>query len=87
MYLTGLKDDYEHDGRVVTQILANPNPVLSAKGVTPLGECYKQLNARPMSPSAPCRRYGTRCPSPRSRSAPRPTVVTLALVVWRLRRR
>jgi len=45
MYLTGLKDDYEHDGRVITQILTNPNPALSAKGVTPLGECYKQLNS------------------------------------------
>jgi hypothetical protein len=45
MYLAGLKDDYEHDGRVITQILTNPNPALSAKGVTALGECYKQLNS------------------------------------------
>jgi hypothetical protein len=45
MYLTGLKDDYEHDGRVITQILASPNSALSGKGVTTLGECYKQLNS------------------------------------------
>jgi hypothetical protein len=45
IYLTGLKDDYEHDGRVITQILTHPNSALSAKGVTALGECYKQLNS------------------------------------------
>jgi hypothetical protein len=45
MYLTGLKDDYEHDGRVITQILSSPNTALSAPGVTSLGECYKQLNS------------------------------------------
>ncbi len=45
MYLTGLRDDYEHDGRVITQILANPNPALSNPAVTTLGECYKQLNS------------------------------------------
>ncbi len=45
MYLTGLRDDYEHDGRVIAQILASPNGALSAPGVTQLGECYKQLNS------------------------------------------
>ncbi len=45
MYLTGLQDDYEHDGRVITQILTNPNHALSQPGVTALGECYKQLNS------------------------------------------
>ena len=45
MYLTGLRDDYEHDGRVITQILTHPNSALSAPGVTRLGECYKQLNS------------------------------------------
>jgi hypothetical protein len=45
MYLTGLRDDYEHDGRVITQILANRNNALSRPGVTALGECYKQLNS------------------------------------------
>jgi hypothetical protein len=45
MYLTGLKDDYVQDGRVITQLLANPNRALSAPGVTSLGDCYKQLNS------------------------------------------
>jgi hypothetical protein len=45
MYLTGLQDDYEHDGRVITQILTSPNSALSDPGVTSLGECYKQLNS------------------------------------------
>ncbi len=45
MYLLGLRDDYEHDGRVITQVLADPNRALSALGVTGLGECYKQLNS------------------------------------------
>ncbi len=45
MYLTGLRDDYEHDGRVITQILGDPNLALSGDGVTGLGECYKQLNS------------------------------------------
>ncbi len=45
MYLTGLRDDYEHDGRVITQILGDPNHALGSDGVTGLGECYKQLNS------------------------------------------
>jgi hypothetical protein len=45
MYLTGLRDDYEHDGRVITQILTDPNRALRARGVTRLGECYKQINS------------------------------------------
>jgi hypothetical protein len=45
MFLTGLRDDYEHDGRVITQILSDPNHALSRDGVTDLGECYKQLNS------------------------------------------
>ena len=45
MYLTGLRDDYEHDGRVITQILGQPNRALSDPAVTALGECYKQLNS------------------------------------------
>jgi hypothetical protein len=45
MYLTGLRDDYEHDGRVITQILSDPNHALSRPHVTALGECYKQLNS------------------------------------------
>ncbi len=45
MYLTGLKDDYEHDGRVISQVLTAPNAALSRPGVTALGDCYKQLNS------------------------------------------
>jgi hypothetical protein len=45
LYLTGLQDDYEHDGRVISQILASPNTALSDPAVTSLGACYKQLNS------------------------------------------
>jgi hypothetical protein len=45
IHLTGLKDDNEHDGRVITQILADPNRALSGPGVASLGACYKQLNS------------------------------------------
>jgi hypothetical protein len=45
IYLTGLKDDYEHDGRVITEILSNPNHALARPGVAALGACYKQLNS------------------------------------------
>jgi hypothetical protein len=45
IYLTGLKDDYEHDGRVISEVLTGPNHALSAPGVTSLGACYKQLNS------------------------------------------
>ncbi len=45
MYLTGLQDDYEHDGRVITQVLTDPKGALVADNVTQLGECYKQLNS------------------------------------------
>ena len=45
LYLTGLQDDYQSDGRVITQILTDPNSALSSPGVTDLGACYKQLNS------------------------------------------
>jgi hypothetical protein len=45
MYLTGLRDDYEQDGRVITQVLSSPNAALSASGVNQLADCYKQLNS------------------------------------------
>ena len=45
IYLTGLKDDYEHDGRVISEILSHPNHALAAPGVAALGACYKQLNS------------------------------------------
>jgi hypothetical protein len=45
LYLAGLKDDYEPDGRVIAEILTHPNAALAAPGVTALGACYKQLNS------------------------------------------
>jgi len=45
LYLAGLKDDYEPDGRVITEILTQPNHALRGPGVTALGACYKQLNS------------------------------------------
>jgi len=45
MYLTGLKDDYTHDGRVISEVLSSPNRALGAPGVASLGACYKQLNS------------------------------------------
>jgi len=45
LYLSGLKDDYEHDGRVITQILSHPNSALLSSGAAVLGACYKQLNS------------------------------------------
>ncbi|HEY7325559.1 MAG TPA: hypothetical protein VH520_12105 [Streptosporangiaceae bacterium] len=45
MYLTGLRDDYEHDGRVISQILTSPNHALRKPFATQLGDCYKQLNS------------------------------------------
>jgi hypothetical protein len=45
LHLTGLRDDYESDGRVVSEILSQPNAALSARGVEQLGACYKQLNS------------------------------------------
>src|SRR5439155_475595 len=37
LYLAGLKDDYEHDGRVISEIVTHPDATLSAHGVTALG--------------------------------------------------
>ncbi len=45
MYLLGLHTDYIQDGRVITQILADPDQALRDPGVTQLGACYKQLNS------------------------------------------
>jgi hypothetical protein len=44
MYLLGLRDDYEHDGRVIGEILDKPSPVTSPS-LELLGQCYKQLNS------------------------------------------
>jgi hypothetical protein len=45
LFLAGLKDDYEHDGRVISEIVTHPDAALRAHGVTALGACYKQLNS------------------------------------------
>jgi len=45
LYLLGLHADYVQDGRVITQILADPNRALRGRDVTALGACYKQLNS------------------------------------------
>jgi hypothetical protein len=45
LYLAGLRDDYEHDGRVISQVLSNPNMALRSGGAAVLGACYKQLNS------------------------------------------
>ena len=45
MYLTGLRDDYTPDGRVISQILATPNFALDRPRTVRLATCYKQLNS------------------------------------------
>jgi hypothetical protein len=45
LYLAGLKDDYGHDGRLITELVAHPDAALGQPGVTALGACYKQLNS------------------------------------------
>jgi hypothetical protein len=45
IYLTGLKDDYEHDGRVVTELLTKVHGELRSPQVRALSACYKQLNS------------------------------------------
>lgn len=45
LYLAGLRDDYQSDGRVITQVLAAPGHALRPAAVTALGACYKQLNS------------------------------------------
>ena len=45
LYLLGLHADYIQDGRVITQILADPNRALRNPLLTQLGEAYKQLNS------------------------------------------
>jgi hypothetical protein len=45
LYLLGLHSDYVQDGRVITQILADPNRALRNPLATDLGEAYKQLNS------------------------------------------
>lgn len=45
IYLAGLKDDYEHDGRVITEILTRVHGELHSPQVAALAACYKQLNS------------------------------------------
>src|SRR5262249_32614641 len=45
MYLTGLQDDYVHDGTVITDVLTDPTKALTHTGVPGLAACYKQLNS------------------------------------------
>jgi hypothetical protein len=43
LYLTGLHDDYQTDGQVINQALANPNGTLTGLGA--LSTMYRQLNS------------------------------------------
>ena len=45
LYLTGLHDDYQSDGRVISEILASPRRTLRSPSIVALGQCYKQLNS------------------------------------------
>jgi hypothetical protein len=45
LYLAGLHDDYQSDGRVISEILASPRRTLVSPSVVALGQCYKQLNS------------------------------------------
>ena len=59
IYLTGLKDDYEHDGRVVTQIVAHQNSALSAPGVAARGPATSSSTpASASSAPSPAGRHG-----------------------------
>lgn len=45
IYLTGLRDDYVHDGQVISQILTRPHGQLHSPQVEALSACYRQLNS------------------------------------------
>jgi hypothetical protein len=45
LWLAGLQDSYVDDGRVISEILTDPNPTIAASNFTDLAACYKQLNA------------------------------------------
>ena len=45
MYLTGLRDDYTLDGRVITELLTKVHGDLHSRQVETLAACYKQLNS------------------------------------------
>jgi hypothetical protein len=43
--LGGLHDTYTPDGRVLSEIMTNPNTAIADPNYVPLAQCYKQLNA------------------------------------------
>lgn len=45
IYLAGLRDDYQHDGQVITQILSRVHGELHSPQVVALSACYRQLNS------------------------------------------
>ena len=45
LYLLGLRDDYQNDGRVISQILSSPNRALGDPATAQLAACFKQLNS------------------------------------------
>jgi hypothetical protein len=45
LWLAGLQDSYVNDGRVLSEILTDPNAAIAGSKYTDLAECYKQLNA------------------------------------------
>jgi hypothetical protein len=45
LWLAGLQDSYVDDGRVLSEILTDPNDAIAGSDYTDLAECYKQLNA------------------------------------------
>ena len=62
IYLTGLKDDYEHDGRVITEILSAPEPRARRTGRGQPGGLLQaaQLQRRPVRGLHPACRDGRR---------------------------
>ena len=45
LWLAGLQDSYVDDGRVISEILTDPNAAIDGSKYTDLAGCYKQLNA------------------------------------------
>jgi hypothetical protein len=45
LYLAGLHDDYQSDGRVISEVLSSPGSTLGSSKVQAVGQCYKQLNS------------------------------------------
>jgi hypothetical protein len=45
LWLAGLQDSYVNDGRVLSEVLTDPNAAIAGSDYTDLAACYKQLNA------------------------------------------